>query len=261
MGSLMEYESFTQAATSFAVVLPRIAAAFLLIPYFTTDTITPMIRNVFFVSLALAVMPLALAQPIPTSVSGTALIPIILKEILIGLAIGYTFSVVFWALEGAGQIIDSKIGATSAQLVDPITGQQSTLLGAYLGRLAGYIFAAFGGLTLFVDLLLSSFAVWPVLARFPDLSAAGSIFFVERFDELMRLMLLLAAPALSVLTLLEFGLGFMNRYAPQLNVFTLSMPLKSLLAVLILLLAVGTTADFVVHWLAGQRDLLRLLPL
>ena len=86
-------------------------------------------------------------------------------------------------------------------------------------------------------------------------------FFVDRFDELMRLMLLLAAPALSVLTLLEFGLGFMNRYAPQLNVFTLSMPLKSLLAVLILLLAVGTTADFVVHWLAGQRDLIRLLPL
>ena len=257
----MEYESFTQAATSFAVVVPRIAAAFLLIPYFTTEIMTPLIRNVFFVSIALTVMPLVLAQPIPASVSGTALIPIVLKEILIGIAIGYTFSVVFWALEGAGQVLDNKIGATSAQLVDPITGQQTTLLGAYLGRLAGYLFAAFGGLTLFVDLLLSSFAVWPVLSKFPDLNAAGSMFFVERFDELMRLMLLLAAPALCVLTLLEFGLGFMNRYSPQLNVFTLSMPLKSLLAILILLLAIGTTTDFVVHWLAGQRDLIRLLPL
>lgn len=257
----MEYESFTQAATSFAVVVPRIAAAFLLIPYFTTEIMTPLIRNVFFVSIALTVMPMVLAQPIPASVSGTALIPIVLKEILIGIAIGYTFSVVFWALEGAGQVLDNKIGATSAQLVDPITGQQTTLLGAYLGRLAGYLFAAFGGLTLFVDLLLSSFAVWPVLSKFPDLKAAGSMFFVERFDELMRLMLLLAAPALCVLTLLEFGLGFMNRYSPQLNVFTLSMPLKSLLAILILLLAIGTTTDFVVHWLAGQRDLIRLLPL
>jgi type III secretion protein T len=257
----MEYESFTQAATSFAVVVPRIAAAFLLIPYFTTEIMTPLIRNVFFVSIALTVMPLVLAEPIPASFSGTALIPIVLKEILIGIAIGYTFSVVFWALEGAGQVLDNKIGATSAQLVDPITGQQTTLLGAYLGRLAGYLFAAFGGLTLFVDLLLSSFAVWPVLSKFPDLKAAGSMFFVERFDELMRLMLLLAAPALCVLTLLEFGLGFMNRYSPQLNVFTLSMPLKSLLAILILLLAIGTTTDFVVHWLAGQRDLIRLLPL
>jgi type III secretion protein T len=257
----MEYESFSQAAMSFTVVLPRIASAFLLIPFFTNETITPLIRNVFFVSLALAVMPLALAQPVPTSTSGISLIPIVLKEILIGIAIGYTFSVVFWALEGAGQIIDNKIGSTTAQLVDPISGHQTTLLGAYLGRLAGYLFAAFGGLTLFVDLLLSSFAIWPVLAPFPDLAALGAMFFVERFDELMRLMLLLAAPALCVLTLLEFGLGFMNRYAPQLNVFTLSMPLKSLLAIFILVLAVGTTADFVVHWLAEQRSLIRLLPL
>jgi type III secretion protein T len=256
----MEYESFTQAATSFAVVLPRIAAAFLLIPYFTTEIMTPLIRNVFFVSLALAVMPLALTQPVPTSMSGVALIPIVLKEILIGIAIGYTFSVVFWALEGAGQIIDNKIGATSAQLIDPMTGQQTTLVGAYLGRLAGYLFAAFGGLTLFVDLLLSSFSIWPVLEPFPDLAAAGSIFFIHRFDELMRVMLLLAAPALCVLTLLEFGLGFMNRYAPQLNVFTLSMPLKSLLAVLILLLSVGATADFVLQWLGGQRETIQLLP-
>lgn len=257
----MEYESFTQAAMSFAVVLPRIAAAFMLLPFFSGDTITPLIRNVFFVSLALAVAPLALAQPIPTSTSGVSLIPIVLKEVLIGLAIGYTFSAVFWALEGAGQIIDNKIGATSAQLVDPITGQQTTLIGAYLGRLAAYLFAAFGGLTLFVDLLLSSFAVWPVQAQFPDLNAAGSIFFVEGFDQLMRLMLLLAAPVLCVLTLLEFGLGFMNRYAPQLNVFTLSMSLKSLLAVLILLLALGSTVDVVVQWLAAQRDLLKLIPL
>lgn len=256
----MQYESFTQAATSFAVVLPRIAAAFLLIPYFTTEILTPLIRNVFFLSLALAVMPLALAQPVPAAMNGIALLPIVLKEILIGVAIGYTFSVVFWALEGAGHVIDAKIGSTTAQLVDPITGQQTTLLGAYLGRLAGYLFAAFGGLTLFVDLLLSSFAVWPVLDRFPDLTAVGSLFFVERFDQLMRLMLLLAAPALCLLTLLEFGLGFMNRYAPQLNVFTLSMPLKSLLAVFILLLTVGVTADYVVDWLAGQRNLLELLP-
>lgn len=256
----MQYESFTQAATSFAVVLPRIAAAFLLIPYFTTEILTPLIRNVFFLSLALAVMPLALAQPVPAAMNGIALLPIVLKEILIGVAIGYTFSVVFWALEGAGQVIDAKIGSTTAQLVDPITGQQTTLLGAYLGRLAGYLFAAFGGLTLFVDLLLSSFAVWPVLDRFPDLTAVGSLFFVERFDQLMRLMLLLVAPALCLLTLLEFGLGFMNRYAPQLNVFTLSMPLKSLLAVFILLLTVGVTADYVVDWLAGQRNLLELLP-
>ena len=115
---------------------------------------------------------------------------------------------------------------------------------------------------MFVDLLLSSFAVWPVLSQFPDLKAVGSMFFVERFDELMRLMLLLAAPALCVLTLLEFGFGLINRYSPQLNVFTLSMSLKSWFAILHPVAGIGTTmAISSCDWLGGQRDLIRLLPL
>jgi type III secretion protein T len=257
----MAFESFGQMVVSLAIVLPRIAAAFLLLPHFTADTIPSLVRNVFFVSLAIAVMPLVLDEAPPASLSGVALLPIIVKEIFIGVAIGYSFGIIFSALAGAGEVIDAKIGSMATQLTDPLTGQQTTLIGAYLGRLAAYLFAAFGGLHLFVDLLLSSFGVWPALAPLPNLQALGHLFFIQRFDELMRLILLLSAPALSVLTLLEVGLGFINRYAPQLNVFTLSMSLKAWLAVLILLLTVGYTSSFVLDWLGDQRDLLRLLPL
>jgi type III secretion protein T len=135
------------------------------------------------------------------------------------------------------------------------------MIGAFLGRYAAYLFAAFGGLRLFIELLLSSFRVWPPLAPLPDLQAAGQLFFIHRFDDLMRLALLIAAPALCLLTLLEVGLGFVNRYAPQLNVFTLSMSLKSWLAMLILVLTAGSIASFVVDWVAGQHDLLRVIPL
>jgi type III secretion protein T len=255
----MDFESFGQAVVAFAIVLPRIAAAFLLLPYFTAETIPPLVRNVFFVSVALAVMPFVLQEVPPATLAGTALVPVILKEIFIGLTIGFAFGIVFWALEGAGQVIDAKIGASSAQLSDPVTGQQSTLIGSFLGRLGGYLFAAFGGLQLFVDLVLSSFRVWPALDPMPDLNALGSLFFISRFDELMRLVLLLAAPALCILTLVELGAGFINRYAPQLNVFVLSMALKGWLAVLILLFTVVNVAWFVLDWLGDQRGMLRLL--
>jgi type III secretion protein T len=256
----MHFESFGQMVMSFAIVLPRIAGAFIVLPYFTADMIPPMLRNVFFVSLALALMPLILHQPLPATLAGAALLPILLKEIFIGLALGFSFGIVFWALEGAGQVIDSKIGSTTAQLADPVTGHQSTLIGTYLGRYAGYLFVACGGLQLFIDLVLTSFGIWPVLAPLPELSQVGALFFVQRFDELMRLVLLLAAPALCVLTLLEAGFGFINRFAPQLNVFTLSMSLKAWFSVAILALTVTSIGEFIVRWLAGQRGLLQLLP-
>jgi type III secretion protein T len=141
-----------------------------------------------------------------------------------------------------------------------LTGQQTTLIGSYLARLAACLFAAFGGLHLFVDLLLSSFQVWPVLAPLPDLPAAGRLLFVQRFDELMRLMLILAAPALTLLTLIEIGLGFVNRYASQLNVMTLSMALKGWIAAFVLLLTIGSAVDFMADWLSAQREVLKLLP-
>jgi type III secretion protein T len=257
----MHFESFSQVVIALAIVLPRIAAAFLLLPYFTADTIPSMVRNVFFVSLALAVMPLILDEPLPPTITGLALLPIMLKEVFIGVAIGFSFGIVFWALEGAGQVIDAKVGSTTAQLVDPMTGHQTTLVGAYMGRLAGYVFAAFGGFKVFVGLLLTSYQVWPLLEPLPSLPALGAMFFVSRFDELMRLILLLAAPALVVLTLIEVGLGFINRYAPQLNVFTLSTALKGWLAIPVLILMIGSIVQFILDWLGSQHELLRLLPL
>jgi type III secretion protein T len=256
----MPFESFSEAFVSLALILPRIAAACLLLPYFTAEIVPPIVRNVFFVSLALAVMPLALTTPVPPAMQGTALIPVVLKEIFVGVSLGFSFSIVFWALEGAGQVIDAKISTSTVQLSDPLTGQQTTLIGAYMSRLAAYLFAAFGGLRLFIDLVLSSFTVWPVQEPLPDLAAVGARFFIERFADLMALILLLAAPALCVLTLLEFGLGLVNRYAPQLNVFTLSLALKAWIAILVLLLTVATVGSFTLDWLAGQRGLLQLLP-
>jgi type III secretion protein T len=255
----MQFESLSDAVLSIAVIMPRIAAAFLALPYFSSDTIPPLVRNTFFVSLSLAVMPLVLEDPRPIAL-GVDLIPLLVKELFIGVAIGFTFGIIFWALEGAGQVIDAKIGTNTAQLVDPLTGHQTTLIGAYLGRLAGYVFAAFGGLQLFFELLMSSFQVWPVLDPMPSLPAIGALFFIGRFDELMRLVLLLAAPVLCVLTLVEVGLGFVNRYAPQLNVFTLSMSLKAWLAIPILLLTVANTVEFVIDWMGQQRGLLTTLP-
>jgi len=255
-----EFATASQLIMSIGVILPRIGGAFLLLPYFNGDTIPPMLRNVFLVSLALVLVPYSLQQPIPP-MAGTQLIPLLVKEVFIGVAIGFTFGIVFWAIEGVGQVIDTKVGSTTAQLSDPLTGHQTTLIGTFLARLAGYLFAAFGGLRLFIDLVLSSFQVWPVMEPLPNLPALGSVFFVHRFDDLMRITLLLSAPVLIALTLLEVGMGFINRYAPQLNVFTLSMSLKAWLAIFIVLLSLGNMSSFLLDWVGGQHGLLNTLPL
>lgn len=256
---MTDYDFFNGAIANLAVILPRIAAAFLILPLLTAEILPALARNIFLVSVAISVYPFVAGAGLPATTLGIALGPLILKEIFIGVVIGYSFSIVFWALEGAGQLIDAKIGTTTAQLTDPLSGHQTSLNGAFLSHLAAFVFVATGGITTFLGLLFQSYVIWPVHAPFPVLSALGPIFFVARFDELMRLTLLLAAPALALLTLVEFGLGFVNRYAEKLNIFSLSMSIKAWLGTFIVFLVLVTLIEFIVDWLGAQGGLLDTL--
>lgn len=226
------------------VATARIAVAFLLLPIFSADTVPALVRNSIFI--ALGIVSFILQPALDVLALGPAQwLQIFAKEIFVGLVIGFFFGSVLWALEAAGQIIDTKIGATLAQIVDPLSGHQTSLNGAFLGRLAGVVFMAGGGFTLLVGVVMESYALWPIAALAPTLDARSLDLFVGEFGRLMVLATLFAAPVLTVLFLIDMGLGLMNRFAQQLNVFTLSMSLKSAAATLVLLLLSGAFVEAV----------------
>jgi len=158
------------------------------------------------------------------------------KEAFIGLALGFSLAAFLWAFEAAGAIVDTKVAAANGQINDPLSGQPVTPTGALLGRLASFLFMAGGGFLLFVGLLLDSFRLWPVgrLVLAPQLAAVG--LFEQHFADLMVLALLIAAPALVVMFAVDLALGLVNRYAPQLNLISVSMSLKGVAATAIWML-------------------------
>jgi len=138
---------------------------------------------------------------------------------------------VMWACEAAGQLIDSKVGSTQAQVMDPLSGHQTSLNGALFGRLASLVFMAGGGFMVMIGALLESYALWPVRTPLPPLAEGGARLFESEFGRIMLLTLLIAAPALVLLYVVEGVLGLINRFAQQLNVFSLSMSLKAVAAI------------------------------
>jgi type III secretion protein T len=55
------------------------------------------------------------------------------------------------------------------------------------------------------------------------------------------------------------SLGLVNRYAQQLNVFSLTLPLKAWVATWIVLLSLGTFVEVITRHLFVNRGLLNLL--
>lgn len=237
------------------VATARIAAAFLLMPLFASETIPTLVRN--SILLALGLVSLTLQPELPAGLGPGGWAAIYLKEIFVGLVIGFFFGSVLWAMESAGQIIDTKIGATMAQVVDPLSGHQTSLNGAFLGRLGHMVFVFSGGLLLLVGVIMESYALWPINAAFPRLGAGGLIMFEAEFGRLMVLATLFAAPVLTVLFLIDAGLGLVNRFAQQLNVFAMSMSIKSIAATFILVLLIGSLVEAVARDVASRPDVLR----
>ena len=145
---------------------------------------------------------------------------------------------------------------------EEVSGHQTSLTGAFLARLASWVFMASGGFMLFAALLLDSFALWPLHGGWA-LHPEASVVFEAEFGRMLRLALLVAAPSLVLLYLVDGVLGLINRYAQQLNVFSLSMSIKAVVGHLVLLLQLGSLVALMNEELLGRapvvKDLLRTL--
>lgn len=243
-----------------ALVLPRVIGAFLMLPLMTQQTVPPMVRNSFMVSLGIMILPMALVGLPPMENLGAIEWPlIVVKEVFIGVAIGFCFGIVFWAVAAVGSVIDTQVGMSMAQIFDPIQGHQVTLHGEFLSQLATWLFMASGAFLVFLDLLMGSYLLWPVTSYFPDLPAVGMNLFVGQFDYMMTTVLVMAAPVMVILLIIDLSFGLVNRYAPQLNVFALTLPIKAWLATALILLLIGVYVEILLERLGSNRYLLGLI--
>ncbi|MDO5288710.1 MAG: type III secretion system export apparatus subunit SctT [Pseudomonadota bacterium] len=222
-----------------ALASTRFAMAFLLLPILAQDTVPQMVRAAVF--LAFGVITLAVQPMVIVNDWGvTDWLGLFAKEAFIGLALGLLLAAVLWAFDAAGAVVDGACGFSQAQIMDPLSGRQTSLSGAFLGRLAIYVFMFSGGLMLWVGVLMESFMLWPLGQPGLDIRHAGVTLFESAFAQFAGLTFMMAAPALVALYAIDLSLGLMNRYAPQLNLISISMSLKGVAAVGVWLLMLGT---------------------
>jgi len=242
MDNSVLYELMSDKVLLLGLSTMRLAVALLVIPVFSDEIIPPLIRNSIFITLAMVVVYLQPGASIDAlDVSGW--MGLVGKEIFVGLVIGFFFGLFLWAFEAAGTIVDTQIGASMATVYDPISGHDVTLFGDFLGRWVNFVFLASGGLLFLVVAVLDSYIIWPVLEPMPDLKAATLLFFENEFSRFVRLVLMIAAPIIVVIFLIDMSMGMINRFAKRLDILFISLAIKGLVALLMLIILIPTMID------------------
>ena len=219
----------------FSLTLPRFLAAFGLLPFFNRQVLPGVLRTGVAISLCLVMVPFVLDQSGNLKLDAASLFVLVVKEVIVGIMIGFPLAGLFWAIEGIGSYVDNQRGSAMASSADPLTGTESTPLGILFTQAFTVYFMSSGAFLLLLGAFYQTYQLWPVANFVPALGANGPIFYLSLFDKFMRMVIVLSAPLIIAMFLAEFALALVSRFAPQLNVFFLAMPIKSGLAVLMLI--------------------------
>jgi type III secretion protein T len=221
-----------------ALLMARMLMAFSVIPLFVGNSIPVTTRTVFVAGLAFALLPFALADAsISHQLPASNWIGLAVKEALLGLVLGLLCSIGFWAVYAAGTIVEYQAGLSMATTIDPTSGQDESLVGTLFMQIFIVLFIATGGLLTMIGMLFDSYKVWPLSSMTPVVGSAKlTAIVVGGVAELVGIAVKVAAPFVILMLLVEIALGLLSRFAPQLNVFFLSLPLKMLVLTLMLLL-------------------------
>ncbi|MCO7226994.1 type III secretion system export apparatus subunit SctT [Pleionea sp. CnH1-48] len=243
-----EVVDFNHQVIVYGLCMPRILIAFSVLPFLNKSMIGgTMIKNGIALSLALILFPVVEAQQaVIAQLSVLEIMGIILKEAIIGLLLAYIASIPFWAIESTGFFIDNQRGAAMASSVNPMSGDQTSPIGMMFQQILVTLFYSTGGILIFLGSLYSSYVLWPIVSFLPTFSDQLPTIALGMLDAIFSLTVLYAGPVVIAMFMAEMSLGLISRFAPQLNVFFLAMPVKSGVAMWVMVIYLGIMLTYFV---------------
>jgi flagellar biosynthetic protein FliR len=213
----------------------RLGVALVLTPVLAFGSVPRRFRVIFVFSLAalLAAATGTRAAPGAQDVAGFA--GMAATEAILGALLAFGILTAFAAFQLAGRLLDLQLGFGVATLIDPATRGHAPLLGTLLWMTGVAVFFAIDG----HHALIGAFAL--SLQAVPPGSAPGEIALVPvvaQFGLMFSFALAIAAPVMFVLLLVDTVVAVMARTMPQMNIFFVSLPLKTVVGLLALALSV-----------------------
>ncbi len=253
----------------FGLVLIRCSGLAVFAPYFGAEQFPVVARIGMAGFFALLLYPLAAPTAVlPPVLNASALMILAVQELAIGLVVGFFSSLVFMGAQLAGQLVGQQIGFAMANVIDPLTSQEVSIIGFFKLNLAILIFLILNLHHAVIAIIRNSFEyvgigqlafgrfAWSVNlfahggdSGFGDITGQAEMLFIVAVQ--------LAMPVLLVMLLNSVVEGFVTRTMPQMNIMVLGLPLRVTLGLTALLFVVRPLVyamEGVLTWMVENLD-------
>jgi flagellar biosynthesis protein FliR len=228
------------AVVRMALIAFRVGGAFTFMPFFGSAAIPPRLKAVLVLLCTGLLYPQVVLTVAPTSAS--ALLQLMLTELILGLVMGLCLQFAFEVVQLAGQISGFQMSFSLVNVLDPQTNVDTPVLANFQQMVV---------LLLFLQMNVHHWILRAMQRSFERVPPGTVSFSVQQLHIVLHAFaamwvagLQLAAPLMLATMVIDVTVGFVSKAAPQVPVLFLSIPLKTLLGLAVLALSIGLWPSF-----------------
>lgn len=220
-----------------ALIFGRIGAVLLMLPGVGESYVPPRIRLSLALVVSLALWPVVSANlpALPQTLGGMA--GWIIREVLVGLAIGAMLRIFLTALSTAGEVVALQSTLAFAQTANPMQASPGSTLAAFLMLLGTTLIFATNTHHLFIAGLVGSYEL--IAPAKPLVTGDFVSLAVRTLADSFTLGVQLAAPVLVFAIIFNLASGLVGRVMPAFQVYFAAAPLSIILGLSVFALSLG----------------------
>jgi flagellar biosynthesis protein FliR len=214
--------TYAQWAT-FMMALVRTSGLIAMAPFLGSPNIPAMAKAGLSLLIALLLTPLVTLPPASVPTQDLQFLLFCAGELLIGMILGLALRLLLTSVQIMGQLVGFQMGFAVANVVDPMSGTQVSLVAQFAYLMTLLVFLGVGGHLTLIKALADSFTLVPP----GDFSFSQGLF--TRMMDLAAMMFSLSvrigAPLIGALLMTQVTMGFLAKTVPQMNILMVGFPI------------------------------------
>lgn len=227
----------------FFLIILRVSAILLSLPMFDSTSVPAIFKIGIAFAISCAIFPVVSPFIGNNEISIYRFFFGAIKEIILGLMIGFSIKLVFAGIQLGGQTAGNQMGFGLSRVIDPVSGYESNAISQFYNITAILIFFTINAHHIFIRALVESFKLVPLMNfTFNDtvyyqlIKMAGGMFIIAAK---------IGGPLIVALLITSVALGLVARTVPQMNIFIVALPVKILGGLLFLIFCIPFIRQFV----------------
>ena len=244
----------------FFIIFVRVTTVLVTVPFFGFEAVPLHVKAGLSALLGILIFPFVDNTGVKIPTEFVPFVIMTMNEVIIGMVIGFAANILFVGVRFAGELIGLDMGFGIANIIDPLSGEEVSIIGELKYLLALLLFLCINGHHFLIQALKLSFDVIPVTKTLYSAIAVKKL--ISMSGEIFTVAIKLGSTTLGALFITNFIMAILARTVPQMNIFIVGFPVKISVGFIMILVSLPFFVYvFNKFYYVYERDIIELMKI